>query len=85
MPATLRLTHGELAQALDDIFEVGIPAISFLRLSQSDAKDYVEIIDLQGKYVAETRGPSLEYDPMGKTPMFAVIVRKPAKEYNPTR
>lgn len=77
MPSTLRLTQDELAQALDDVFRAGVPAISFLRLSHNDAKGYEEIIDLQEKYVAETRGPSLEYDPMKQVPMYSVVVRKP--------
>jgi hypothetical protein len=79
MPQTLRLTQGELAQIIDDFFEAGIPAISFLELSRSDAKDYETIIDLQGKYVAETRGPSLENDPLKQKECYAVVVRKPTK------
>lgn len=84
MPETLRLTQDELAQAVDDIFRAGVSAMTFIRLSQNDAKGYEQIIDLQGKYVTETRGPSLEYDPTKQVPMFAVVIRKPAKAYNKT-
>lgn len=77
MPETLRLTQGELAQIVYDLLEKGIPAVSFLDLSQSDAKDYETIIDQQGRYVAEARGPSLEYDPLKLRERYAVVVRKP--------
>ncbi|MBP7708225.1 hypothetical protein KA107_00950 [Candidatus Pacearchaeota archaeon] len=76
-PSSLRLTQDELAQALDDVFRAGVPAVSFLRLTQEEARRYEGLIDNMNKYVAEVRGPSLDHDPLKQVPFYAVFVRKP--------
>lgn len=72
-----RLSPSALTQAVSEILEAGVPVICFLKLSQENAKDYEKIIDTQGKYVTETRGPSLEYDPLKQQECYALFVRKP--------
>ncbi len=81
MNKTSRLSPDELTQAVDEILEAGVPVICFLKLSHDDSKIYEKIIDAQGKYVTETKGPSLEYDPLKEEEeYYALFVRKPKTE-----
>ena len=77
MPRTPRQTQGRFLRTLDEMFRVGVPAISFLELDYAKAKDYERMVDAQHKYVTEVRGPSKEYDPLRQTPMYSLLVRKP--------
>jgi hypothetical protein len=72
-----RLDSKHLGAALKEIFSTGVPAVSFLRLTYEEARRYEGIIDDMYEYVVDARGPSLEYDPMKRVPMYSVVVRKP--------
>jgi hypothetical protein len=71
-----RLTQGELVEAVNDVFRVGVPALSFLRLSKEDAKSYADILDFQVGWRANVSGPSLDNDPLHQEHFYSVIVTR---------
>lgn len=67
----------EFANALEEMFSIGMPSINILALSEAEATKCENLLRLNmKKYRGEIRGPAREYDPSGEIPLYAIKITR---------